>query len=144
MRRCSKHDLAGSLPRGTGHWWRWHHSNGPDYNLRHCVIARVRLDLSNALSPISHPFSSRGKYGGFIGATWGIASVVGPLLGGVSTTTFAFILVFKIFDRRSPTTFHGDGAYDQNGPSGRFTDLYSYRCFFINLYVSIAYVTDAY
>jgi EmrB/QacA subfamily drug resistance transporter len=43
------------------------------------------LQLVNIIIGDIVPLQQRGKYGGLIGTTWGIASVVGPLMGGALT-----------------------------------------------------------
>ena len=73
--RCTKPDLANYLS-GSPRNWRWRpHPACSNYHIRHSFFTRVCLVLSSPHSSLANidVHTRRGKYGGFVGASWGIA-----------------------------------------------------------------------
>jgi MFS family permease len=68
------------------------------------IIGRVVAGIGGAgiffsaliIIPKSVPLSKRPAFTGIIGAVWGIASVVGPLLGGAFTSEFLPVWAYHV------------------------------------------------
>jgi len=73
--RCAKPDLANYLPGRPRNRRRRPHPACSNYHIRHSFFTRVCLVLSSPHSSLANidVHTSRGKYGGFVGATWGVA-----------------------------------------------------------------------
>lgn len=102
------------------------------YQILYLCKSMSLICITSASSSFTHcAIHSRGKYGGWIGATWGIArwdlihilrtmawlklacSVIGPLLGGVRASWFVFLrrVLNNYLRRSSPTMYLGDGKW---------------------------------
>jgi len=78
------------------------------------ILQLVQVVISDVVS-----LENRGKYIGFIGATWGIASVAGPMLGGVSGMHSTYTIHDLFPHRSSLTTYLGDGVSSSTCASTR-------------------------
>ena len=122
------------------------HRLGDDYNQWHSFSGKVSLQADRTLwnSKLFFNFR-RAKYGGLLGATWGIASVIGPLLGGVNihlsfqANTSLIILLSKVLTDHVSWRWWYLYAFCH---FDLFLILIYHRIFFINLYVSYPLRTD--
>ena len=69
------------------------------------ILQLVQIIISDIIS-----LEARGKYMGFLGATWGIASITGPLLGGVSPIFSSYPVFGSSAPRFSLITYLGGGV----------------------------------